>query len=124
MLEQLKQHSERLSRSCLSYQLPEPKSDGTIIRIHDGSDFPSLPMATHDLSCTYSVVVNENEHLFIEGLKVSQAQAEEIEQITRKQSDCPEWHKLRQRRITSSTFKDVIIRKKGLRNFNRPFDVK
>jgi hypothetical protein len=98
--------------SSLAHQLPEPKSDGTIIRIDDGSEFPALPMATHDLTCTYNVVLNEDEHLFMEGLKVSQAQAEEIEQMTRKQSDCPEWHKLRHKRLTSSTFKDIIIRKK------------
>ncbi|WAR07137.1 hypothetical protein MAR_017095 [Mya arenaria] len=48
----------------------------------------------------------------MDGLKVSQAQAEEIEQMTWKQSDCPEWHKLRHKRLKSSTFKDILIRKK------------
>lgn len=109
--------------SCLSHQLPESKSDGTINLVHDGSEFSALPRATHDFTCTYNVVLTENEHLFIESLKVSQSQTEEIEQITRKQSDCPEWHTLRQRRLTLSTLKDIIIKKRTLK-LNRPCDFK
>ena len=98
--------------SSLAHQLPEPKSDGTIIRVHDGTIFPSLPMSTHDLTCPYHVVLSESEQQFMDGMNVSQSEAEEIEEMTRKQSDCPEWHKLRQKRLTSSTFKDIVTRKK------------
>ena len=98
--------------SSLAHQLPEPKTDGTIIRVNDGTNFPALPLSTHNLTCPYQVVLSENEQLFMNGIGVTQEQAEEIEQMTRKQSDCPEWHKLRYKRLTSSTFKDIVVRKK------------
>ncbi|XP_060607138.1 uncharacterized protein LOC132759387 [Ruditapes philippinarum] len=101
-----------LSGSCLAHQLPEPESDGSITRIPDGPEFPQLPFSTHDLRRTYERVLSENEQLFFDGIGVSQELAEELEQLTRKQSDCPEWHNLRKKRLTSSTFKDIVVRRK------------
>ena len=101
-----------LEGSTLSHQLPEPQSDGTITRIEDAPSFPALPLNTCELSCTLHTVLNENEQLFLDSLKLTQTQAEEIEELTRRQSECPEWHKLRQKRLTSSKFKDIVVRKK------------
>lgn len=101
-----------LQGSCLAHQLPEPSSDGSITRVPEGPEFPKLPISTHDLTRTYEIVLTENEQLFLDGIAVSQEQAEELEELTRKQSDCPEWHNLRKKRLTSSTFKDIVIRKK------------
>ena len=107
--------------STLSHQLPMPKSDGSIVKIKNAPEFPCLPLLTHNLTSPVSLPLLRNESIFMEGLDLTIAQCHDIEGTTRSQSDCPEWHKLRQSRITSSVFKDVISRKKDFESLANKF---
>lgn len=98
--------------STLSHQLPEPKSDGSIMRISSGPDFPQLPLPSENLKPVYQTALSENESLFIDSLNVTVAESLEIEAHTRLQSQSSLWHRLRNKRLTASVFKDIVVRQK------------
>ena len=107
--------------STLAHQLLMPKSDGSIVKIKNAPEFPCLPLLTHNLTCPLSLALSCNKSIFMEGLDLTIAQCQGIEGTTRSQSDCPEWHKLRQSRITSSVFKDVISRRQDFESLANRF---
>lgn len=53
-----------------------------------------------------------DEQEFLAGLSCTPSECEEFERLTRKQSECPEWHKLRACRLTASKFKQICSRRK------------
>ena len=52
----------------------------------------------------------EYDHDFISFLKLEKSQAAYICEQTKKQSDCDEWYKYRQGRITASIFHEVVLK--------------
>ena len=92
--------------SVLSYQHPL-KEEPTFVgpseppKLH----LPSLPLYEANIA------VSQQQLDHIASLGVTNDEALEYEQHTRKQGACPEWHKLRKMRLTSSNFKQVTARR-------------
>uniref|UniRef100_A0A8C6KPA7 YqaJ viral recombinase domain-containing protein n=1 Tax=Nothobranchius furzeri TaxID=105023 RepID=A0A8C6KPA7_NOTFU len=93
--------------SVLSYQLPVRKVPNT--RPHtDAPDPPQLPLSHYQLepaACAY--VLTEHQHHHLASLATSFEMSHKIENSTREQSSCSEWHQLRRCRITSTKFREV-----------------
>ena len=98
--------------SILSYQTAPEKTnhDGCIINVNDA---PTVPKLEHlDLPLHFHGPLSEEDQNYFDGLCVTEQQAHEYEELTRSQSQCPEWHRLRENRITASNFKRVTGRQK------------
>ena len=96
--------------SFLSYQAPTLVEEGGVTMV-----FPDQrccpPLSFSELPPFYTVLT-EQEYNNLEGLTVTEADSLNIEECTRLQSCCPEWHKLRKQRIIASSFKRVFSRQK------------
>ena len=81
--------------SMLSYQQPPVKSR-FITPHHNTPPTPRLPLEGYDIlpsQCPF--VCSEEELLNLQSLSVTMAMAHKIEEATREQSSCSEWHLLR-----------------------------
>ena len=63
-------------------------------------------------------VLAEKQLLHFNSLKVSLDQALEYERMTRDQSMCKDWHRLRKYRLTASNFKAICSRRKDLESLS------
>ena len=93
--------------SMLSYQQPPVKSR-FITPHHNTPPTPRLPLEGYDIlpsQCPF--VCSEEELLNLQSLSVTMAMAHKIEEATREQSSCSEWHLLRRPRVTTSRFREV-----------------
>ena len=94
--------------SVLSYQQQQTskKSSENLAHPVPNFDLPDL--------CYQPTVLAEKELLHFNSLKVSVDQALEYERMTRDQSMCQDWHRLRKYRLTASNFKAICSRRKDL----------
>ncbi|XP_077102505.1 uncharacterized protein LOC143753718 [Siphateles boraxobius] len=93
--------------SVLSYQLPVIAVPST--RPHtDAPSPPQLPLLDYRLGPpTCAFVFSEHQHHHLASLATSFETAHKVENSTREQSSCAEWHQLRRCRITSTKFREV-----------------
>lgn len=80
--------------SALSFQ--QPLLTSRYISLHDAPPSPPLPLEGYYLAhteCTF--VCSEEESLHLQSLNMILDMAQKIEEATRDQSSCPEWHDLR-----------------------------
>jgi hypothetical protein len=61
-----------------------------------------------------SFVLSERQLKKFDSLKLTEVEAIEIEESTRKQSKDPKWHKLRHSRITASSAGEIAKRRAGI----------
>ncbi len=97
--------------SILSYQVkPSTENEGVVI---NASVEPSVPKFEHvSLPTSVHKPLCEADKEYYDGLSVTDSQADEYEELTRTQNQCPEWHRLRENRVTASNFKRVTGRRK------------
>ncbi|XP_015779800.1 PREDICTED: uncharacterized protein LOC107357681 [Acropora digitifera] len=98
--------------SVLSYQQQQPNKRNSDNLAHPVPNF-DLP----DLEYQPTVLA-EKELLHFNSLKVSLDQALEYEQMTRDQSMCQDWHRLRKFRLTASNFKAICSRRKDMESLS------
>ena len=55
--------------------------------------------------------LDENQTLFFEGMKLPKSECEEIERMTRDQSNCKKWHDIRKHRLTASNIHKISARR-------------
>lgn len=92
--------------SILSFQQPVVTS--RYIKLHDAPPSPPLPLEGYCLSPSKCMFVcTEEELLHLQSLKTPLDMAQRIEEATRDQSSCPDWHQLRKPRVTASRFGEV-----------------
>lgn len=93
--------------SVLSYQKPALTSRYITLH-HDVPPTPHLPLEDYNIlpsDCVF--VCSEEELLHLSSLTVTMEMAHKIEEATREQSSCSEWHLLRRPRVTASRFREV-----------------
>uniref|UniRef100_A0A671V656 YqaJ viral recombinase domain-containing protein n=1 Tax=Sparus aurata TaxID=8175 RepID=A0A671V656_SPAAU len=92
--------------SVLSYHLPTKMVPNT--RPHsDAPSPPQLPLSNYCLGpSTCSFVYSEHQQLHMMSMATSFETAHKVENSTKKQSSCAEWHQLRRLRITSTKFRE------------------
>ncbi len=74
----------------------------------DASSPPQLPLGNYRLGpSNCSFVCTEHQQLHMMSLETSLETAHKIENSTKEQSSCVEWHQLRRYRITSSKFREA-----------------
>ena len=97
--------------SVLSYQTKpvQTSHDGNIIKIANAPNLP--PFDCCPLQHFFQGPLTQTDSAFFDGLDVNTNQSHEYEQLTRNQSECPDWHRLRENRLTASVFKRVTGRK-------------
>ena len=94
----------------LAYQQPPVvESDESVITLQDVGQPPDFILP--DLPMFHIGDMSDSERVFYGGLCISRSESLEIEQATRSQAGCPEWHKLRKPRLTASLIKRVSSRK-------------
>nr|XP_055056334.1 uncharacterized protein LOC129440816 isoform X2 [Misgurnus anguillicaudatus] len=92
--------------SILSNQ--QPVLTSRYITLHDAPSTPPLPLEGHYLApsdCMF--VCTEEELLHLQSLNTQLDMAQKIEEATREQSSCPDWHQLRRSRVTASRFREI-----------------
>ncbi|XP_076836752.1 uncharacterized protein LOC143482301 [Brachyhypopomus gauderio] len=93
--------------SVLSYHMPMKRVPKTCPHT-DAPSPPQLPHREYRLGpSTCSFICTEHQQLHMMSLETSLETAHKIENSTKEQSSCVEWHKLRQSRVTSSKFREV-----------------
>ncbi|XP_029958785.1 uncharacterized protein LOC115396857 isoform X2 [Salarias fasciatus] len=95
--------------SVLSYHMPAKKVPKTSPHSHAPCP-PQLPLANYRLPASQaeaSFVFAEHQKLYMSTLQTSLHQAHTIENSTKRQSSCHEWHELRRPRVTSTKFREI-----------------
>ncbi|XP_063741859.1 uncharacterized protein LOC134865936 [Eleginops maclovinus] len=93
--------------SVLSYQQPALTSQHIALH-HDTPPTMHLPLEGYDVlpsDCMF--VCSEEELLHLSSIALTIEMAHKIEEATREQSSCSEWHLLRRPRVTASRFQEV-----------------
>ncbi|XP_048017727.1 uncharacterized protein LOC125249466 [Megalobrama amblycephala] len=92
--------------SILSFQ--QPVLTSRYIKLHDAPPSPPLPLEGYSLSPSKCMFVcTEEQLLHLQSLNTPLDMAQKIEEATRDQSSCPDWHQLRKPRVTASRFREV-----------------
>lgn len=92
--------------SVLSYQ--QPVLTSRYITLHDAPSTPPLPLEGHHLAPSKCMFVCTGEELLhLQSLNTPLDMAKKIEEATREQSSCPDWHQLRRSRVTASRFREI-----------------
>ncbi|KAK7136687.1 hypothetical protein R3I93_016893 [Phoxinus phoxinus] len=92
--------------SALSYQ--QPVLTSRYITLHDAPSTPPLPLEGYYLAPSKCMFVcTEEELLHLQSLNTPLDTAQKIEEATREQSSCPDWHQLRRSRVTASRFREI-----------------
>ncbi|CAM4341551.1 unnamed protein product [Leuciscus chuanchicus] len=92
--------------SVLSYQ--QPVLTSRYITLHDAPSTPPLPLEGYYLAPSKCMFVcTEEELLHLQSLNTPLDTAQKIEEATREQSSCPDWHQLRRSRVTASRFREI-----------------
>lgn len=96
--------------SLLSYQ--QKLDDDFIMNIYDGIGFPDLPIKNVMENNLY-IVLNEEQSVKLEGIKLSIFDIHRFEKLTRLQSQSSLWYKVRKHRVTASNIGNIFKRRKN-----------
>ena len=98
-------------RGCvLSYQQPLSASDNSRVSHSGMTEAPNFnfPHLTYP-----PIVLDEQQQLHFDSLRVTEEQSQDYERQTREQSFSKDWYRLRNYRLTASNFKSVCSRRKN-----------
>eukprot|EP00058_Branchiostoma_floridae_P026669 XP_002612160.1 hypothetical protein BRAFLDRAFT_125368 [Branchiostoma floridae] len=95
--------------STLAHQQAISQPSDAVLTVTDAPERPNCPVP---VLREYDITLSPDLSSEYQSLACSNEESVDYELTTRKQSECPDWIKLRCNRLTSSKFKDVCSRQK------------